>query len=50
MSRYPRRDEVECRRCGEDCYWEDGVLYSLDTEERHVCPDEDASDDFEELE
>jgi hypothetical protein len=43
-----KRQEVECRRCGADCYWEDGTLYDQETDERHVCHD-DVDDEFEEV-
>lgn len=43
------RKEVECRDCQEDCYWLDGVLYEVDTDEPHRCQDDDLTDQFPEL-
>lgn len=43
--------EVECKYCGADCYWQDGVLLELDTDDTHRCRGDDDGDDldFEEV-
>jgi hypothetical protein len=50
--RSSKNTEVECKFCGADCYWEDGVLMELDTDEAHRCihnDDDDVDMDFEVL-
>lgn len=32
-----KHNEVECKYCGDDCYWQDDTLMSLDTDEPHRC-------------
>ena len=43
VNNYDLEEDVTpyCRRCGETCFWEEGKLIDMNTEEPHKCKRED---------